>query len=68
MDEIVRWECLPGVDAVKQYLKRHPFPQDKLYAEKAFLEDVAKATGYIHLVVERQETAEFICDLCYALI
>jgi hypothetical protein len=68
MDEIVTWEWLPGVDAVRQYLKKHPFPQDELYPEKAFLDDVQKATGYIHLVAERQETAEFICDLCYALI
>lgn len=68
MDEIVNWNCLPGVDAVKQYLRKHPFPQDELYPEKAFLDDVEKATGYIHPVVERQETAEFICDLYYALI
>jgi hypothetical protein len=62
------WCGLPDADTVRQYLKKHPFPRDKLYPEKAFLEDVEKATGYIHLVVERQETAEFICDLCYALI
>jgi len=68
MDEIVTWECLPDVDTVKQYLKKHPFPQDRLYSEKAFLEDLQKATGYIHLVVERRQTAEFICDLCSALI
>lgn len=68
MDEIVTWECLPGVDAVKEYLKEHPFPQDKLYPEKAFLDDVAKTSGYIRLVVEKSETAEFICDLCSALI
>jgi len=68
MDEIVTWECMPGVDAVKEYLKKHPFPLDRLYSEKAFLEDVEKATGYIHLVVEKRETAEFICDLCSALI
>ncbi len=68
MDEIVTWDCLPGVDAVKQYLKEHPFPQDELYPEEAFLEDVQKATGYIHLVVEKRETAEFICDLCCVLI
>jgi len=68
MDEIVTWECLPDVDIVKQYLKKHPFPKDELYPEKAFLEDVEKAPGYIHLVVENRETAEFICDLCSALI
>jgi len=68
MDEIVTWECLPDVDTVKEYLNKHPFPQDELYPEKAFLEDVAKAEGYIHLVVEKSETAEFICDLCYTLI
>lgn len=68
MDEIVTWECLPDADTIEEYLKKHPFPQDKLYPEKAFLEDVQKASGYIHLVVEKRETAQFICDLCSALI
>ena len=68
MDEIVTWECLPDADTVRQYLKKHRFPKDRLYSEKAFLEDVTKRTGYIHLFVERRRTAEFICDLCCALI
>jgi hypothetical protein len=68
MDEIVTWECLPDADTVRQYLKKHRFPKDRLYSEKVFLEDVAKATGYIHLFVERRRTAEFISDLCSALI
>ena len=68
MDNIVTWECLPDTDTVKEYLKEHPFPKDKLYSEQEFLEDVEKAAGYIHLWVEKRETAEFICDLCYELI
>jgi len=68
MDDIVTWECVPDVDTVKQYLKKHPFPKDKLYPEKAFLQDVEKATGYIHLAVEKRTTAEFICELFHALI
>lgn len=68
IDNIVIWECLPAVDTVKAYLKKHPFPEDKLYSEKEFLEDVEKAAGYIHLSVEKEETAEFICELCSALI
>jgi hypothetical protein len=56
------------VDTVKEYLKKHPFPKDKLYSEQEFLEDVEKAAGYIHLLVEKEETADFICDLCYELI
>jgi len=68
VDDIVTWECLPDADTIKEYLKKHPFPQDKLYPEKAFLEDVQRAVGYIHLVVENRQTAEFICDLCSALI
>jgi len=68
MDNIVTWECLPDTDAIRGYLKKHRFPKDKLYSEKAFLEDVEKASGYIHLLVEKRETAEFICELCYALI
>jgi hypothetical protein len=66
--ELMTWECLPDVDTVRQYLGKHPFPQDKLYPEKAFLEDVQRAVGYTHLVVEKRETAEFVCDLCSDLI
>jgi hypothetical protein len=68
MDNIVIWECLPAVDTVKEYLKKYPFPKDKLYSQKEFLEDVEKAAGYIHLLVKKRETAEFICELCSALI
>jgi len=68
MDNIVTWECLPDTDTVTEFLKEHPFPKDKLYSEQEFLEDVKKAAGYIHLWVEKRETAEFICDLCYELI
>ena len=68
MDNIVTWECLPDTDTVKEYLKKHLFPKDKLYSEQDFLADVGKAAGYIHLWVEKRETAEFICELCYALI
>jgi len=67
-DNIVAWEYLPDVDTIKQYLKNHPFPKDKLYSEEEFLKDVEKAKGYIHLAVEKRQTAEFICDLCSALI
>ena len=65
---VVTWECLPEADAVRQYLKEHPFPEDSLYPEKAFVEDVEKASGYIHLMVEKRKTAEFVCHLCCALI
>jgi hypothetical protein len=68
MDNIVIWECLPAVDTVKEYLRKHPFPKDELYSQKEFLEDVQKAAGYTHLMVEKRETAEFICELCSALI
>jgi len=68
MDNIVTWECLPDADTVRGYLKKHRFPNDKLYSEDAFLEDMEKAAGYIHLLVEKRETAEFICDLCVDLI
>jgi len=68
MDEILTWECLPDVDTISEYLKKHPFPNDKLYSKEEFLQDVEKASGYIHLVVGKRQTAEFICDLCSALI
>lgn len=65
---IVTWECLPDIELVKKYLKKHPFPKDKLYSKQEFLADVKNASGYIHLWVQRAETADFICELIYELI
>ena len=69
-ETIVNWGCLPIVDVVKEYLKTHKYPKDKEYPENTFLEDVEKADmdSYISLWVEKEETAEFIEQLCYDLI
>ena len=64
----VEWKDLPDVDSVQEYLRKHRFPKDKLYSEKAFLNDIEKASGYIHLLVEKKETAEYISELCGELI
>ena len=66
MNRITEWEDLPNADAVRRYLKNNPFPKDGLYSEEEFLKEV-DGGGYIHLWVEKRETAEFIADLCYEL-
>jgi len=68
MNRIVKWEDLPDVDMVQEYLKKHIFPEDKCYSKEIFLEEVEMAGGHICLLVERRETAEFICRLCCELI
>ena len=67
-DNIVTWECLPEIEIIRKYLQKHEFPEDKTYSIKEFIEDAAFAAGYIHLSVERQETADFIAELVYELI
>lgn len=54
--------------AILEYLKEYPFPEDKTYSQKEFIEDAAYASGYIHLWVEKEETAEFIAELIHELI
>ena len=67
-ENIIIWECLPAVEEILEYLKENPFPEDKCYSQKEFIEDAALAAGYIHLWVEKEETAEFIAGLIYELI
>ncbi len=38
MNNIVSWQDLPDVGAIKEYLKEHPFPKDKLCPEKEYLQ------------------------------
>jgi hypothetical protein len=47
---------------VRKYLKNNPFPKDALYSQEEFLKEI-DAGGYIHLWIEKRETAEFIADL-----
>jgi hypothetical protein len=68
MNRIVEWEDLPDLDMVQEYLRKHIFPEDKCYSKETFLEEVEMAGGHICLLVEKQETAEFICRLCCELI
>ena len=67
-ERILTWECLPDIGSVKRFLITHKFPQDRCYSEEDFLSDVRGAEGYIHLWVEKEDTAEFICQLCSELI
>jgi len=68
MNRIIGWQDLPDVDTVREYLEQHPFPKDKCCSEEKFLKQVEGAEGFIHLVVEKRETAEFMLDLIYALV
>ncbi len=67
-EKIIHWESLPDIEAIRVYLKHHPFPLDNCYSEQEFIEDASCASGYIHLWVEKEQTAEFICQLCSELI
>ena len=67
-ENIITWECLPDMQTVRKYLKKHRFPKDKAYSLKEFIEDAVCATGYIHLLVEKKETAEFIAELICELV
>ena len=68
MNRIMKWEDLPDVDVVREFLRKHIFPEDKCYSKETFLEEVEMAGGHICLLVEKWETAEFICRLCCELI
>jgi len=67
-ENIVTWECLPDVETIRKYLKGQKFPLDVCYSQKEFIEDAALAGGYVHLWVEKEETAEFIAELIHELI
>ena len=67
-EEVLNWEYLLDVEEAKKYMEEDPFPQDKLYSKEDFLYDVEKAMGYIHLLVENIETAEYIQEMIYELI
>ena len=62
------WGSLPDAKEIKEYFEKKPFPKDALYSKRMFWEDYENKYGYISLVVEKRETAQFICDLCAALI
>jgi hypothetical protein len=63
VNRIAQWEDFPDEAVVREYLRKHRFPEDELYSEEEFVCQVGKAEGYIDLVVEKRETAEFICQL-----
>jgi len=65
---LVEWGDLPDVNAVREYLESHGFPEDQCYSEKQFLDEVENGRGEIFLCVEKRETAEFILNLCNRLI
>ena len=66
-NNIFGWKGLPEINEFKEYLKNHYFPEDRLYSEQDFLDDVENREGFICFKVERHETAEFIRSMIYDL-
>lgn len=60
-------ELLIGDEKLKEYLKKYPFPKDKYYNEETFLEDL-KCEGYVCVIVEKRDTADYIANLFYDLV
>jgi len=67
-NRFVRWEDLPDLDVIKEYLRKYGFPEDKFYSEEIFLDDIEHENGEIFLCVEKRDTAVFILNMCNELI
>lgn len=59
-------ELMIGEKQLKEYFKKYPFPKDK-YKKETFLEDL-KCEGYVCIIVEKIETAQYIAELFYNLL
>ncbi len=68
MSTIVKWDDFPDINEVKKYLKTHPFPEDKLYSEDDFLEEIEASDLFVLLEVEKKKTTDFIVDMLCELI
>jgi len=67
-EHVLHWEeLLLDEDKIKKYLKQNPFPKDKYYSKKEFFNDIS-CEGYVCVLVEKVETAEYIAELFYELI
>ncbi|MHA1755900.1 MAG: hypothetical protein ACTSVV_03955 [Promethearchaeota archaeon] len=67
-ETILHWQDLwIDEEKLKEYLKENPFPKDKYYSKKEFLQDL-ECEGYVSISVNKKETAEFIAELFYKLI
>ena len=66
--QILHWQdlCL-NEDEVRRYIKEHPIPYDKTFKIEDFIKDLG-AEGYVCIVVNKRETAEYIADLLYDLV
>lgn len=66
--QFLDWEgAMLSEDKVKEYIKEHPFPDDKYYNGEIFLQDI-NSQGTIRIGVEKEKTAEYIAELFYDLI
>ena len=66
-NNIMGWKGLPKINDFMEYLKKHPFPEDRMYSEQDFLEDAENREGFICFKVAKRETAEFIRQMIYDL-
>lgn len=64
----VEWKDLSDVNAVRECLHGHGFPEDECYSREDFLNEVKNGRGKILLCVKKRATAEFILNLCHALL
>jgi len=60
-------ELMLDDERLKEYLKDNPFPQDKYYTKEIFLSDLS-SEGYISVICEKIETAEYVSNLIYELL
>jgi len=60
-------ELMLDDEKVKEYIKEIPFPKDKHYNKETFLQDL-NSEGYVCVIVEKRETAEYIAELFNELV
>jgi len=66
-NRIINWGYMPEINVIKEYLNKNDFPEDRLYCKEQFLNNIGCLSGFIHLKVEKRQTAEFICKMIYEL-
>ena len=65
---LAKWEDFPDANTVREYLKKHRFPEDKHYSKEQFLNDIENESGEIFFCVAKRRTANFILNLCHELM
>ena len=61
-------EFMVADEAVARYIAQHPAPKDRCFDIKTFQHDLAACDGYISIVVEKEETADYVTELIEGLL